>query len=370
MHILSRGVFLKKLIKKFSHLLRAFFGYLPIKKRVLFYSIRATDSLLENAACVYNALDCKKLICAHKLPHSSLVKLKHYYYLQTSKVIVTDDYLRYLRSIKLRDKQKVVQVWHAGGHFKKFGLDADTKLTHDEEISTHSQYDAVIVSSEESRAAFASGMGIDIERILPLGIPRTDNLLLPDFVSAECRDFFRKYPQFEGKKIYIYCPTFREKDGERVHFNSQIDWNALDKELEDDEVFLIHRHPMIDDVFSVGSCSRIFDLSDCLTTMLLCVCDIVITDYSSVVIDASIMDKPSVFYCPDADSYERDFYLSFPSDLPGEMFKDSGSLLTCVRSTVTSPLPEKIKKFRRSQAEACDGKSTQRVVSLIESYLA
>lgn len=80
---------------------------------------------MENSQCVYDALgNVQKVVVARMLPHPVLLKPKIYYYLLTSRVIVTDDYLRYLRHTKLRAGQKVVQIWHACGAFKRFGLDA------------------------------------------------------------------------------------------------------------------------------------------------------------------------------------------------------------------------------------------------------
>ena len=131
-------------LERCNLLLKAVFSRLPIQNRVFFYSIRADGKLLENSQCVYDALgNVQKVVVARMLPHPVLLKPKIYYYLLTSRVIVTDDYLRYLRHTKLRAGQKVVQIWHACGAFKRFGLDAPSLLTPQEERLTHCQYTAV-----------------------------------------------------------------------------------------------------------------------------------------------------------------------------------------------------------------------------------
>lgn len=100
-------------LERCNLLLKAVFSRLPIQNRVFFYSIRADGKLLENSQCVYDALgNVQKVVVARMLPHPVLLKPKIYYYLLTSRVIVTDDYLRYLRHTKLRAGQKVVQIWH------------------------------------------------------------------------------------------------------------------------------------------------------------------------------------------------------------------------------------------------------------------
>ena len=77
---------------------------LPLKNRVLFYTIRADGKLLDNARAVYDALDAPKIIFAHMLPHSHSLSLKALFYILTSKVIVTDDYLKYSRFTRFRKR--------------------------------------------------------------------------------------------------------------------------------------------------------------------------------------------------------------------------------------------------------------------------
>ena len=90
---------IRKIFNFLNHAWCALCRLLPIRNRVLFYTIRANGRLLDNAKAVYDALDADKVIFAHMLPHSVKIKPLVYYYLLTSKVIVTDDYLRYMRAV-------------------------------------------------------------------------------------------------------------------------------------------------------------------------------------------------------------------------------------------------------------------------------
>ncbi len=357
----------RKTLRFLNKLWRKICSLLPLRNVVLFYSVRADGQLLENARAVYDKLDAKKIIFAHKLPHSVRIKPLAYYYLMTSKVIVTDDYVRYMRVIKLRKNQKLIQIWHACGAFKKFGLDAPSQLTPEEEKSTHSQYSAVVVTSEKCREKYAGAFGISKEVCLPLGLPRTDNLIKS---APEMRkNIFEKYPALQNKKIYLYCPTFREADGKRIEYNPGIDFGNLSESMHGDEVFIIRRHPLMDYRFENGGYPNILDLSNESTLWLTAACDAIITDYSSVIYDAALLDKPMVFYCPDYEKYERGFYLDFPDGLPGEMTADGAELLDCIRRTVKNPPSEKIARFKNEQLSACDGNCTERVVALIKKWL-
>ena len=93
----------------------------PVKDQVLFFSIRKNGELEGNAKALYPYVEGKKVVCAKMLPHGGLRKIRMYYKMIRSRVIVTDDYNRYLRHFQLRRSQRVVQLWHACGAFKKFG---------------------------------------------------------------------------------------------------------------------------------------------------------------------------------------------------------------------------------------------------------
>ena len=139
--------------------------------------------------------------------------------------------------------------------------------------------------------------------------------------------------------------------------------------MKDDEIFIIRRHPLMDYRFENGEYANILDLSNDSTLELTAVSDAIITDYSSVIYDAVLLDVPTVFYCPDHKKYERGFYLDFPDGLPGEMVTKSEDLLDCIRKTAKNPPAEKIAVFRNEQLSACDGNATERVVELIKNWI-
>ena len=178
-----------------------------------------------------------------------------------------------------------------------------------------------------------------------------------------------KYPVLKDKTVYLYCPTFREKDGAVCKFETGIDWDKLSRELTENEVFIIRRHPIENKSFLDKQYNNIFDLTEASTIMLTAAADVVITDYSSVVHDAVLANKPTVFYCPDIDEYARGFYISYPEDLPGPAVKDSEKILSVCREVKEKPPVDRIEKFRKEQLEACEGHSTERVVNLIETWL-
>ena len=369
MRILKRGA--RFALHVVSRLLVGLLRCLPVQNRVFFYTIRSNGELLDNLKSVYDACDCKKTVFAKMLPHSRLDMLRACYGLLTSRVIVTDDYVKYFRTVKLHPAQKVVQLWHACGAFKKFGLDAPSRLTEDEERATHAPYTDVCVSAEGVRAFYAGAFGIGIDRVKALGVPRTDRLFDASYQTAQRELLLQAYPDLRGKKIYLYLPTFREENGTVRAFDPQLDFEALNRELQADERFVICRHPVMKQTFVLRkeADARVLDLTDVPTLRLLCAANAVITDYSSVVFDASLLGLPTVFYCPDLADYERSFYLDFETELPGAIVTKSEDLLAAVRNAEEQPDRARLQAFCKSQMAACDGHSTERIVSRILEYL-
>lgn len=341
---------------------------MPIRKKVLFVSVRGNE-LLENMKAVYDVYDGKKVVFTKRYPHSFRDKLRLYMHLFSSKVIVTDDYLKYFRAFTLKPSQKIIQIWHACGAFKKFGLDyASADISR--ELEVHRQYDTVTVSSEFVRDKYAGAFGIDVEKVKALGVPRTDKLLDKSYIEREREIFFKKHPHYSDKKIILYAPTFREEGLKRVVFNPMLEWKDVSQQLGTETVLLIKNHPnMKYDLLKGQKFDNIFNVKDEDTSRLMIVCDVMITDYSSVIFEAALLNKPTVFYCPDFESYERDFYLKFPDDLYGELTKNQTELLAAINRALDKPDMLKLENFKKMYMGSCDGHSAQRVAELIAQKL-
>ena len=356
---------LKNIYRRLLHVWKNICCHLPLRRRVLFFSIRANGKLLENAKCVYDALDAKKTVFAHTYPLPSYYRPYVWFLLLTHKVVVTDDYLPYLREVELRPEQRLFQIWHAGGGFKKMGFDVFPAPD-----TIHAQYDDVIVTAEGCRPFFSTAFRLPVDKIHAYGMPRTDKLHDETWLRETKEAFFARHPNLLGKTLYLYCPTFREHGKKRVQFDPQLDFTQINDQLCDDEFLLLHMHPTVWYSFLDSPMTRIADLTDQEDTLtLLCVCDLLVTDYSSVIVEGSILQKPMLFYCPDFDVYERGFYLNYPDDLPGEMRTDGTKFVEYLRQALTNRSLEREEEYRRQQTAACDGHATERVVGVINGWL-
>ena len=342
---------------------------LPVRDKVFFYSIRANGRLTDNAKLVYEALaDVPRAHSAHLVPHSPLIKLRVYYHLLTSRVIVTDDYLRYLRMVELRPEQRVVQLWHATGAFKTFGLDGGPHPPY-REILNHRQYDAIVVSSEWTGERYAHAFGIPADRALALGTPRTDALFDASAIEQTRERVFSRFPLLRESRVLLYAPTFRDDDSKRSYFDSRIDFKDLSASLPDGTVLVICRHPVITNrILGNATYDNILEPKGLSTNDAMLVADVLITDYSTVIFDFALLGRPVVLYCPDLDEYDRGFYFDFPEQIGAPIAHDHAELRALLTSPTTT-LPEMDADFVRKQVGACDGHSTTRVADLIRAYL-
>lgn len=363
---------------------------LPLKKQVLFYTIRDDGRLEGNASALYPYIKGRKVIAARRLPHPGSYQLKMFWEIMRSRVIVTDDYVRYLRYFPLRKDQKVIQLWHACGAFKKFGR-YGTNLKESVDLASHAQYDLVCVSGRAVRDIYADSFGIDREKVRALGAPRTDIFFDREKQEQVREAVYARYPQLRGRRVVLYAPTFRDSaaaapaqqnGGEaatgaavsaaagRAVFRPELDFDRLSEHLPDDMVFLVRPHPIMTAPVLTKTYDNVLEVRDLPTNDLMFVSDLMVTDYSSVIFEYSLLKKPMLFYCYDLDSYDRGFYLKYPDDLPGDVLRTQAELEERLSSDDLSRLGDGYEEFAERYMSACDGKSSRRIADIINRYMA
>lgn len=352
--------FIKKLIFLFRRL--------KVKNRVLFISLRSNGELEGNAKALYPYIDGKKTICARQLPHNRFRELQMYYKIAKSRVIITDDYVKYFRYYPLKDSQRLIQLWHAGGAFKKFGR-RGTARTEFFDSAAHAQYNMVTVSSEFIRSVYADAFHLDIRKVTALGVPRTDIFFDKEAIEKKREKIYKKYPAFRNKKILLYAPTFRDKNQKREEFYPEIDFEQLSGNLLADQLFVICPHPVMKNRIVNREYANVFEMREFSTTEMMFVSDLLITDYSSVIFEYALLGRPMVFYCYDREEYDRGFYLNYSEDLPGEVYTSQEELTNYLCSSGVYEMKEKYRKFVDRYMSACDGKSCERIAAVINSYM-
>lgn len=344
--------------------------------KITFYSTRR-EEISGNFEFVYNKIKDDK-----NLDINFLFNTKSFRYMTkkdindfteacaTSKVIVLDEYTPQIHLLDLKPETKVVQLWHACGAFKTFGFTRIGKPKGSPQPTrNHRSYDYVTVSSEYCKKCHSEGFGIATKNVVPTGIARTDIFFDEEYKNNFRKSFFEKYPNFKNKKIILFAPTFRGNLKADANYPMELfDINEVCDALSDDYAIIIKHHPFVLEKHPIPAehRDRVIDLSDNTEINdLLFVSDLVITDYSSLVFESSLLDIPMLFYAYDLQSYikSRDFYFDFKLYIPGKICTSLYTLLEAIKNEDFET--EKIEKFRNMFFDELDGNSSQRIADLI-----
>lgn len=247
---------------------------------------------------------------------------------------------------------KCVFIGHGISGGKRYGLDQPYPYFRKENASLLTY---VIATSVNMVELTAKQCGVSPDIVLPLGMPRTDVYF--GKVKGDGGTFLAR------KRSYLFAPTYRTKEEPPL---PEIDWDYIDSVLTDDEMFVVKRH-MLTPIILRKKYNHIVEVSnDDPSTPYLIDCDVLITDYSSILMDAHILEKPVVLFEKQTGYLElRGMYLDYPQCYASRYVTNEADLIDCIREAEV-PLAED-KWCREVTAGACDGHSTDRVVELIRS---
>ncbi|BGE83195.1 teichoic acid glycerol-phosphate primase TarB [Staphylococcus petrasii] len=237
------------------------------------------------------------------IPAGNKQIIKHIKALSSAKVIVIDTYYLMLGGYAKKKGQTIIQTWHASGALKNFGLtDHQVDLNNEKMVKQYQRVyqatDYYLVGGEEMVTCFKEAFEAKDNQMLRFGLPRLMNYLNFNLKTEQAR--LKEHYNITNK-LAIYVPTYREdaKDNrqlDKAKFESQLPNYTLINQL----------HPSIS-----GHHSEIS------TSELMIMADVIISDYSSLPIEASLLNKPVLFYVYDEDKYEKvrglnQFYRQIP----------------------------------------------------------
>ena len=253
----------------------------------------------------------------------------------------------------VRKGQIYIQTWH-GTPLKRLGLDIvrdgnaaqSLKEIHALYRKEAAQFDYLLSPSAYTTEKLATAFGLTPEeqrrKIVEKGYPRNVFLFTytPETV-AELREF---YGIPEGKKVILYAPTFREASyqyGKGFAYQIVLDVERLQKRFGDTAVVLMRTHYLANTQFDYekyeGFLIKVSGVAD--INRLYVISDLLVTDYSSVMFDFSILRRPMIFYMYDQEQYRgelRDFYIE-PDILPGPIVTTQEALEEEIEKALSTP---------------------------------
>ena len=284
--------------------------------------------------------------------------------LATSKYVFLNDNFMPMASLNFSTEAVVTQLWHAEGAFKKFGLSLPLSSDIAERERKNGQkLTYVVCSSKNIAPVYAQAFGVDESKVLALGAPRIDSLMKKRDISSMRESFDCLHPECRGKKLVLYAPTFRDDAKADSRLVDRIDINAFNNELGGEYAFLTKLHPQIHSERTVPG----VDVTGSNITELALICDVLITDYSSVCMDFALLSKPCIFFAFDLEDYqkERSFYYDYKSYVPGTVAESFDEVIDAIKNPRSDE--EKLRRFREFNFDFIDSDNTRRVFERIIS---
>ncbi|GEK35190.1 CDP-glycerol glycerophosphotransferase family protein [Kurthia sibirica] len=372
----------KKFKREVFQLLYKIFSIMPIKKKKIAILSDSRASLSDNFRFVYEELQKRDNYDYFFLLKPSVKTRKRYieiiklaYHIATAKVILVDDYYPMVYPLKIRKNADLIQIWHAVGAFKTFGFSRSGKPGGPKPTSiAHKNYTKAIVSSKYVAPFYAEGFGITEDKVVATGIPRTDIFFDEQYKENKYAEMMTKFPEFEGKHITLYAPTFRGHGQSSAVFpQKKLELAKIYDSLGEQDLFLIKMHPFVSKKFKIPAQykDKIIDMTKYPSVNdLLFISDILITDYSSVCFEYALLNKPMIFYCFDLEEYvsSRDFYIPYEQFTPGEIVYNTEELIDVMQKKTIDHSVD-YSEFTTRFFDDLDGKSTERVADLIVSCM-
>ncbi len=292
-------------------------------------------------------------------------------YARSARIFITDNFDP-LWACKPRKNTRVIQLWHACGAFKKWGYSTlDANWGGDrcmwEIFPRYNTMTDVFVSSDYIIPCYAEAFNCSENIIKPMGVPRTDVFFDKNFVSSGREKLVSAIPEIKDKKIILYAPTFRGNSAAEAHNDNVIDFGKFSEAMGDEYVLVLKYHPFTkgEDTFSdelkalwgdkVFLCPKEIGID---TAM--CAADILVSDYSSLVFEYSLLDRPMIFFAYDLEEYDnsRSYYYNYKDFVPGPIASTDDEVIDYILNGTDM---SKVKQFREKFMSACDGNSTQRI---------
>lgn len=298
------------------------------------------------------------------------------FHLATSKYVIIDNYFGFLAATRFKKGAECIQLWHAAGAIKKFGLQDPSNILRSQRAldrfkKVYTNFHKVVVGSNHLAEIYYASFGLKESNILRTGIPRTD-LFFDEKKKQEAVGVMKKeLSGLNGRKIILYAPTYREKDLDK--FTLHLNLEKMQAELSETHVVILRLHQAARGTMDYGTLfpGFVYDLTSYPElNEILFVCDYLITDYSSIPFEFSLLEKPMIFYPYDIDAYqvERGFWEDYETFVPGPVASCTDEIIHIITSYSFDY--NKIRTFRKNWNEYSKGDSSRSLVKYMHEHIS
>lgn len=333
--------------------------FFPLQKKIVFcvsfiennyFIYNELKSISQSYTCIFltdhktNSFFKERITNGDKVipftPKHFVSFIKGIYHLATAKVVVLDNYFGFLSAVQFKNDVKKLQIWHANGAIKTFGwkdysINYRTSGAKKRFAAVYEQFDYILSGSKKMSEIYGEAFSLPQNRMIEVGIPRTDIFFDQTHIKKVKNSFYTKYPVFKNKQVILYAPTFRDNEEETSEL--PLNFPYLKKHLESDYILIIKLHPSIKNAVDLTNYNGfVYDFSDYPTMNdLLFISDILITDYSSIPFEYSFLHKPMIFFPYDLKEYSqtRGFWEPYEQLVPGPIAYNTEEIVQYIKNS-------------------------------------
>lgn len=298
----------------------------------------------------------------------------------TAKAVYVHESNSLMGYLNIRKESKIIQLWHGCGVFKKIGLSTSGKKKFKtqeeyEEFPEYNNYSIVTIASPELSWVFEEFMGISKEEgiIQPIGVSRTDEFFDKEYVKNCYETLYKEIPAAKGKKVILYAPTYRGLKLKRVS-PDKLDVKKFAEALGDEYILIFKHHQTVAELPEIPEPYKdtfAYDMTrgkGMSINDLMTVADICISDYSSVVFEYALFERPMLFYVYDLEEYidERGLYYDFDEITPGPLCRTNEEMIDYIKHVDERFNKQEVTEFKNRFMCCCDGHATERIIEFME----
>ncbi|MFF7232845.1 CDP-glycerol glycerophosphotransferase family protein [Streptomyces sp. 2314.4] len=332
------------------------FSRLPVKKRTVVFESHLGKQYSDSPRALYEemrrqGLDFEAIWSYAGSPEgfpkdATLVKRWSLPYLKAlAQAEFWVDNQSYPLKLTKRPETTYLQTWH-GSALKNMGFDmpslkAQTREQQAEQQRSLDRFDRFLIRSEHDVHTLAKAFRLKEKTLLRVGYPRNDALVRArqretELGRRERGPLAAELGIPEDRTVLLYAPTFRKAGGRHGRFELPFDVERFADQFGDRYVLLVRSHYLNHVVLPPTVAGRVIDVSarhD--VTPLLELADGLITDYSSVMFDYALLDRPLVFFTYDYDEYVhegRGTYFDLLEHAPGPVVRTEDDFHKAIKS--------------------------------------
>ncbi|MCJ7647365.1 MAG: CDP-glycerol glycerophosphotransferase family protein [Candidatus Lokiarchaeota archaeon] len=283
-----------------------------------------------------------------------------------------------LLPIEFSPKTTIILTWH-GTPIKNIIFDEDLEFLVYKKwgryFKLHLRYndylDYILTPTRDDteHEILSNAFRVPKEKILALGYPKNDILFTED--EKFVKKLKLKYGILdEIERIILYCPTFRKDRSLRFSISKK-EFQDLENLLrETKSIFLLKGHIYTQNINFKDYENIMIAPKDSDIQELYLLTDILITDYSSTMLDFSLLNRPILLFPYDLEDYKknRGMYYDLEDIAPGPLLYNFHDLISGIRNIdkINKEYKQRRNEIRDRFNKYVDGNTIERILDFLK----